>query len=102
MNKTCDNCKWLVQYNGMCCHTLSNWKLRPESNTCENWGANPLVQLGIDIERTRCAEICDKLSREYRNRAMLSLSRRTAEMSEAAGNAAESCALEIRGEGGEE
>lgn len=66
MNKTCDNCKWLVQYNGMCCQPQTSWKLRPESNTCDNWGANPLVQLGIDIERTRCTQACDKLTEEYR------------------------------------
>lgn len=64
MNKTCDNCKWLAKHCDMCCHAQSNWKGLPESNTCDNWGAHPLVQLGIDIERTRCAKICADIAKE--------------------------------------
>ena len=58
MNKTCDNCKYMARHSDLCCLKIADWKLRPESNTCDNWGAHPLVQLGIDIERTRCARIC--------------------------------------------
>lgn len=68
MNKTCDNCKYMARHSDLCCLKIADWKLRPESNTCDNWGANPLVQLGIDIERTRCAQVCGKLIEEYRGK----------------------------------
>ena len=58
MIKTCDTCEWSARMSDMCCHNLLAWRKQSESNTCDDWKMHPLVQLGIDSERLRCAKIC--------------------------------------------
>jgi len=104
MNKTCDNCKYMARHSDLCCLKIADWKLRPESNTCDNWGAHPLVQLGIDIERTRCAKICEELADRLRSMADLSRAHRgdlnnsEADTFSAQSITAAACAKRIRGE----